>query len=120
MRLQTHMHCTCALSLVLQAGLTPDELLLQATRAWNVAVRERLHDEELWLDFAAFQHSVAQQQPQRGRYAPAEAQQQQRKLGSLALTSYHQVASAVVAAKLASMWSNTACPIRACGRHVLQ
>jgi hypothetical protein len=51
----------------LQAGLSPDELLLAATRAWNVAVRERPQDEELWLEFAAFQHSAAQQQQQRGR-----------------------------------------------------
>lgn len=51
----------------LQAGLTPDELLLQATRAWNIAVRERPQDEHLWLDFAAFQHSAAQHQQQRGR-----------------------------------------------------
>jgi hypothetical protein len=62
----------CALLLALQAGLTPDELLLQATRAWNVAARERPHDEELWLDFAAFQHSAAQQQPQRGRYSSVQ------------------------------------------------
>lgn len=47
--------------------MSPDELLLQATRAWNIAVRERPQDEELWLDFAAFQHSAAQQQQQRGR-----------------------------------------------------
>lgn len=51
----------------LQAGLSADELLLQATRAWNIAVRERPQDEELWLEFAAFQHSAAQQQQQRGR-----------------------------------------------------
>lgn len=53
----------------LQAGLTADELLLQATRAWNVAVRERPQDEGLWLDFAAFQHTAAAQQQVRGRCA---------------------------------------------------
>lgn len=49
--------------------MSPDELLLQATRAWNIAVRERPQDEELWLEFAAYQHSAAQQQQQRGRWA---------------------------------------------------
>jgi hypothetical protein len=54
---------------LLQAGLSADELLLKATRAWNVAVREQPHSEQLWLDFAAFQHSAAAlvQQQQRGR-----------------------------------------------------
>jgi hypothetical protein len=33
-----------------------------------VAVRERPQDEELWLEFAAFQHSAAQQQLPRGRW----------------------------------------------------
>jgi hypothetical protein len=60
--------------LVLQAGLSADELLLQATRAWNIAVRERPHDEALWLEFAAFQHSAAQQQQQRGRYVHVRLQ----------------------------------------------
>jgi hypothetical protein len=63
-------HCWCHTAGVwLQAGLSADEMLLQATRAWNIAVRERPHDEALWLEFAAFQHSAAQQQQQRGRYA---------------------------------------------------
>jgi len=57
----------CCCLLLAQAGVTPDDLLLQATRAWNVAVRERPHEEELWLEFAAFQHSAAQQQQQRSR-----------------------------------------------------
>jgi hypothetical protein len=52
----------------MQAGLSADELVLQATRAWNVAIRERPHDEQLWLDFAAFQHAAAKLlQQQRGR-----------------------------------------------------
>jgi hypothetical protein len=52
----------------LQAGLSADELVLRATRAWNVAVRERPQDEQLWLDFAAFQHAAAKLlQQQRGR-----------------------------------------------------
>jgi hypothetical protein len=55
-------------TLILQAGLSADELVLQATRAWNGAVRERPQDEQLWLDFAAFQHAAAKLlQQQRGR-----------------------------------------------------
>lgn len=61
---------TSAWCCLLQAGLTPDELVLKATRAWNIAVRQRgERDEQLWLDFAAFQHVAARLvQQQRGRY----------------------------------------------------
>eukprot|EP00879_Flechtneria_rotunda_P033121 GHRR01036655.1.p1 GENE.GHRR01036655.1~~GHRR01036655.1.p1 ORF type:complete len:192 (+),score=104.50 GHRR01036655.1:654-1229(+) len=54
--------------LVEQVGVSVDELVLRATRAWNIAVRERPHDEQLWLDFAAFQHTAANLlHQQRGR-----------------------------------------------------
>lgn len=71
--------CPLAVPL-LQAGVSAEEHLLNATRAWNVAVRERPHDETLWLEFAAFQHSaaaLAAQQP-RGRCGHACAVRGQR------------------------------------------
>lgn len=73
---QASSHCNCGAPrrAALQAGLTPDELLLEATRAWNVAVRQRPQDEELWLEFAAFQHFAAQQQQPRGRWVLGRGQ----------------------------------------------
>lgn len=66
------MPCSAAAVLFLQAGMTPDEWVLKATRDWNIAVRERPHEEQVWLDFAAFQHVAARLlQQQRGRWVLA-------------------------------------------------
>jgi hypothetical protein len=42
-----------------QAGETGEQLVLRLTRAWNVALRERPHQEQLWLDYVAWQEEAA-------------------------------------------------------------
>jgi len=36
-------------------GESQDEYILRRTKEFNIAVRERSHDLQLWLDYAAFQ-----------------------------------------------------------------
>lgn len=45
-------------------GESQDEYVMRRTKEFNVAVRERSHDLQLWLDYAAFQDDIP-------RYAPA-------------------------------------------------
>ena len=35
--------------------------MMRRIKAWNVALRERPHELQLWLDFAAFQDEVSRQ-----------------------------------------------------------
>ena len=35
--------------------------MMRRVKGWNVALRERPHELQLWLDFAAFQDEVSRQ-----------------------------------------------------------
>ena len=35
--------------------------MMRRVKSWNVALRERPHELQLWLDFAAFQDEVSRQ-----------------------------------------------------------
>ena len=39
-------------------GESQDEYVLRRTKEFNIAVRERSHDLQLWLDYAAFQDDI--------------------------------------------------------------
>lgn len=40
-------------------GETAEQYMMRRIKNWNVAVRERPHELQLWLDFAAFQDEVS-------------------------------------------------------------
>jgi len=40
-------------------GETAEQYMMRRIKNWNVAVRERPHELQLWLDFAAFQDDVS-------------------------------------------------------------
>lgn len=40
------------------AGESQDEYVMRRTKEFNIAVRERSHDLQLWLDYAAFQDDI--------------------------------------------------------------
>jgi hypothetical protein len=40
-------------------GETAQQYMMRRVKDWNVAVRERPHELQLWLDFAAFQDEVS-------------------------------------------------------------
>ncbi len=40
-------------------GETAEQYMMRRVKDWNVAVRERPHELQLWLDFAAFQDEVS-------------------------------------------------------------
>ena len=39
-------------------GESQDEYVMRRTKEFNIAVRERSHDLQLWLDYAAFQDEI--------------------------------------------------------------
>ena len=39
-------------------GESRDEYVMRRTKEFNIAVRERSHDLQLWLDYAAFQDDI--------------------------------------------------------------
>ena len=41
------------------AGETAEQYMMRRIKSWNVAVRERPHELQLWLDFAAFQDEIS-------------------------------------------------------------
>ena len=41
------------------AGETAEQYMMRRIKNWNVAVRERPHELQLWLDFAAFQDEIS-------------------------------------------------------------
>ncbi len=41
------------------AGETAEQYMMRRIKTWNVAVRQRPHELQLWLDFAAFQDEIS-------------------------------------------------------------
>ena len=44
-----------------ETGETAEQSMMRRVKNWNVALRERPHELQLWLDFAAFQDEVGRQ-----------------------------------------------------------
>ena len=41
------------------SGETAEQYMMRRIKDWNVAVRKRPHELQLWLDFAAFQDNIS-------------------------------------------------------------
>ena len=41
------------------SGETAEQYMMRRIKTWNVAIRERPHELQLWLDFAAFQDEIS-------------------------------------------------------------